>query len=814
MECYTSIHTFPKDFIKEVRRTKSAAEYKGECWAPFLWFDIDQKGNLPQAVEDAVKLVDCLMEYGLTEENIQIWLSGGKGFHVGFAIEAFGSSAMQPSENFPKQCGAVAETIAKHVGIRIDMALYHHVAMLRCPNSLYRPANPHSSDDFYAVDVNTISRYKIPLKYEELKRPDALTFIQELARNIRPLADLSDDEREIPEGADSVPYIPITEPVPALEELWRRVTASCMPTKAASATNWNPSYIQTPQLRKSTQNFMANGAPEGKRASELFKSAADCKRHGLPEETIKAILSPAAEQAGLEPKEIERQIQCGIKAGGQFTVQSHDPLADTDTRWRNRRNPDTFKPFPMACLPEAMRRYVEEKARSLNQNPAGLAFALLVQAGAHVGAAVKLRLKNDWFVAPILWLGVIGISGSGKSPLLAAGPGLVKDKEKELFELHRQEVKKYDMVKKAYEHELKIACKQGNFEDFRDPPTEPRRRKISVTTATIEGLHRDIEDNPRGLFLLYDELASFFGDTERNQRAGASSEWLSGYNGSFINSSRKKADETYAGEACWAVAGASTPERLEEILRKGGRVSDGTLSRFCLVWPPEAEGISHEDVSENVIAAMKNILIDLHDVDFVDGKSHYVSLDAGAGRMWKAWQEEIYRKKNNVDTDAETSFLAKSEEVLARIALILHLLENITRPDTPKSARYNGQFPSSDIPKMNRAHKIPKEISAETFQRAETIARWIINETRECYRRFGFVKPQASEEEILEIIRRNENPMTARDIGQAKGRYRSKNGRKQLEETLDKLVDAGKLAYEETPHGNGNLIRKYHLPEC
>lgn len=529
----------------------------------------------------------------------------------------------------------------------------------------------------------------------------------------------------------------------------------------------------------------------------------EAEKSPFPAEVCRLVTPP--ESLGLKVAEKPPAEESETETTSRTVAQSHSPaIAAPDGYGKNRRDAADFEPFPLECLPDCVRRYATEKAAALNQNPAGLAFALMVQAGAHAGAAVKLRLGNDRSAAPILWYAVIGISGCGKSPLLEAGVSLIQNVETQLYRQYNADMEAYRQEMKEYERSQKEKGKSSGLANA-PPPTMPGRRKIAVHgTATIEGIHRDLQANPRGLLLVYDELAAFFGDTERGQRSGASAEWLSGYNGATVNSSRKTSQEVYIPAAWWSIIGGSTPERLESILRNGHRVTDGTLSRFCLVWPPEVEEMTDADVSEESIDTMKAILTRLIDVE--DGDvPYYVNFDVGAAGLWKTWRKEIFQKKKLAATDAESSFLAKSEDLLARIALILHLLEAAQKSVT------DWEFGVEQSPAGNDF--VPPTIGVDTFQKASTVTGWIMRETEACYRRFGFIAPQAPGDDVLRLLEGTGAPMTARDIGQKLSRYRDTAGQETLHRLLAELMEAGKLRCEAIPLGNNKQKVQYSLPE-
>lgn len=833
-EGYLSVYVYPGEFIEEINKTKSAKDYAGKCWAPFLWFDIDRgEDDLPAAFGDAVKLVEHLVSLGLKKENIQIFFSGHKGVHVIFDMRAFGK--LPPSEHFPQVCRRVAEMIAAGAGIEIDTAVYHHVAMLRLPNTLHPKSFPYKG-----------RLRKIAVTLDELKESDAAVKITARAKTTRVLFDIS--AGGTPEG-DAVVYVPAAEPVPALVEIWQTANSEIearlrktqdMPQsmelapfadRYRSLQNPHDTYRIVQYLRAMPEAIEGAG---GDRA--LYKVTRKlCWDFGLEIEDAMTIIQEHYNPRCIPPweeKAIRHKCESAIKsphpeakprgflwndgendhADGWNDEIPDDSQGNESWEWRNRRNPDDFEPFPLDCLPDPVKQYVVEKSASLTVEPAALALLILLEAGACAGAVTKLRLGNDWLVAPIIWGAIIGVSGSKKSPVLGAVDKLVRAANDLFRRQHEEAMRKYRALVKA----SKFVKKDGEDgeQTLAELPPEPVLRKSSITNATLEALQQYVQAYHRGVLVKKDELASFFGDTTRNSRDGEASDWLSGHSGAPVNAIRKTVAHASVAEAHWSVVGGITPDEFRTQMRKGHRLSDGTLSRFCLVWPPDMQELSHEDVSLEAIQRMEAVMILLLAMDFVDGKPYEVSLSAEAKTQWQTWREEIHRESLTVDSDAESSFYRKSEELLARVALILHLLESTVKyfsADTQEVPDIT-LFLSILAERKNVMSNIPNEISGETMQRAEIATRWIMAETLDSYQRLSFTKPQDISEEILDIIRENPESMSVRDIGQKKRRYRSGDGKEQLEKTLDKLVKAGRLQCQTTKVGNGKAVLKYSIP--
>lgn len=301
-ELYLSVYTFPDSFLESVKATGRTAGYDGVCWGKFLWFDIDRAWNLPTAVSDTVRLYGWLRKLGV--QGMQIWFSGSKGFHLGVPICAFGDAAV-PSEQFAAQCKAVAMNIAEQAGVTIDTTVYDRVRLFRIPNSKHEKTG----------------LYKIPVTHNELQASDEVSWLLERARNPRRL--LLTTESTGDADNDDVTYCETTVCIEQACHLWREVTANLeVKEKDTDTSSHWPAQSQHfpasgnnyPRLRKATLDFILDGAAEGKRAVELFKTTTDCVRCGWSEDAIFSLLPDAAKRTGLDIYEIEKQIRDGIRA--------------------------------------------------------------------------------------------------------------------------------------------------------------------------------------------------------------------------------------------------------------------------------------------------------------------------------------------------------------------------------------------------------------------------------------------------------------------------------------------------------------------
>ena len=499
-------------------------------------------------------------------------------------------------------------------------------------------------------------------------------------------------------------------------------------------------------------------------------------------------------------------------------VSVHLPPVPTATpkkpaaAFQNRRDPENFEDFPLDCLPPRSKKYVEEKAKSLHQNPAGLAMALLTQCGAHIGASVKLRLGADWFTTGTLWYVFVGLSGNGKSPAINSIAALADDIKDRFHQEYAVKQKEYLPAMKVYEK----AKKKG--EDV-TPPTAPEWNRVIVTDATYEGLVKAVKESGGRILIKLDEMISLFAMMNRTNTPGEAQKWLSGYSGESVTTVRSSSQEIHIKDAYWSISGGSTPEKLREFISSEGRDKDGTLSRFVMVWSPEETEYTKNDIDPSSVLEMKHVIEKLIQFQPPEGRrSQFITFDKKTSELWEEWKQAIFYAKQNSNTDVEVSFISKSQDLLPRIAIILHCMvaaEEALDAESGLSKRHVETIDGvtySDPVELQIS--VPSVIDVETWNAALEITQWLRQETLSCYRQLMLIAsttPDESTNKVIAIIQDSGHKgMTMHDIGQKIKKFRGVEGQKALFPILDNLVSEGKIKRKTDKSNNNRTTEKYY----
>ena len=119
-----------------VQKFANPMEVKGENFISPLYFDFDDAENPAKSQEDAVKVVDFFMnELDVKEQDIKIFFSGSKGFHVFMHEKSLG---IEPCGDLHKIMKHVASYLVYRLTLTaLDLVVYTIKRMIRLPNSVH-----------------------------------------------------------------------------------------------------------------------------------------------------------------------------------------------------------------------------------------------------------------------------------------------------------------------------------------------------------------------------------------------------------------------------------------------------------------------------------------------------------------------------------------------------------------------------------------------------------------------------------------------------------------------------------------------------
>ena len=364
--------------------------------------------------------------------------------------------------------------------------------------------------------------------------------------------------------------------------------------------------------------------------------------------------------------------------------------------------------FDPAMLPDALRGWCVDAAEGLGVPLDFLAVPAIVACAAAIGRVVAVRPKarDRWIERAILWGAVIGRPSAGKSPALAPARRMLarlEAQERKEYEARVQAAMEEQLVQsmraKAAKDELRKAVKDGDEQTARklakdaakaqeQTPPEPR---IVVADSTIEKLGELLNENPRGLLMVRDELTGWLASLDREGHECDRAFWLECWNGIGPFVTDRIGRGTIRIEACAvSVLGGIQPGKLAEYVRgavKGGMGDDGLMQRFQLAVYPDlpasweyrdrAPSTADELRAWRTFERLRGLTAASVGATVEEGfELPWLPLADDARALWIEWQAELMpRLRSGAEPAHMESHLAKFPALACRLALVLHLID-------------------------------------------------------------------------------------------------------------------------------------------
>jgi hypothetical protein len=254
------------------------------------------------------------------------------------------------------------------------------------------------------------------------------------------------------------------------------------------------------------------------------------------------VLRLGAERTGYLFETLRSQAESPAAPGAPETCICADDGNDPECKpWQPpiplNEVPDV-EPFPFDVLPEQLAAFVQEAARALNCPPDYVAVPMLALAGAGIGTTRALQVKRGWQERPCQYAAVIGPPGGAKTPALKITCAPVYAEQARRWKAYRQAKKEW----------------KEKDEEFRGE--EPRMETLFVCDVTTEKLAEILEENPRGVVMIRDELTGWVAGMDQYRAKGRGSDrqfYLSAWAGEPVKVDRKNKDEPVFVPHPWRV---------------------------------------------------------------------------------------------------------------------------------------------------------------------------------------------------------------------------------------------------------------------
>lgn len=460
-------------------------------------------------------------------------------------------------------------------------------------------------------------------------------------------------------------------------------------------------------------------------------------------------------------------------------VEALTDKTDVDTVTPDAPAVPALAPFPADVLPEPIRGFVTEAAKAIGCDASYIALPLLSGLASAIGNTHRIALKRGWTEPAIVWTAIVGDSGTAKSPALELGLRPIRKRQHDAMKEHAEAMKQH--ADALAMHERDAAHWKRSKSDTPPPakPEAPIADRCWTDDATTEALAVLLQQNPRGLLMVRDELAGWFNfDRYAGGKGGGdAAKWLEMFGGRPMVVDRKTGGTLYVPRAAVSIAGGIQPETLRRALGQEHR-DNGLAARLLYAMPPrKAKRWTEADVNATTEAAVALVFdrlfgltmeVDPESADPLkpDLRPRLVRLANDGMAAWATFYDEHAGEQVNLSGDLSAAW-SKLEGYAARLALVVHLTRWAAGDATLRD---------------------PALVDETSMAAGVVLARWFGDEARRVYAILSESDDDRETRRLVELIRRMGGDVSGRELVQRSRMFKTVAD---AEAALSGLVEAG-----------------------
>lgn len=352
----------------------------------------------------------------------------------------------------------------------------------------------------------------------------------------------------------------------------------------------------------------------------------------------------------------------------------------------------SLPPVPLSAFPEPLQKVIVDAADTFSCPIEIPTAAVLSFLSCLVGGARHLERKDSHIAHGVLWVAIVGVSGTGKSHCSKAIMQPLHQLEWYYHQDYESQMMSYGHAKTDYDLEVlayKQAFKQGKTPQQPVEPATPLRKEIILDDTSVEGAGKSLRGNPKGLCLQRDELAGILFDLDKysNSKGGFKARLLQGIDGASWKINRMgEGKDAYIRHAFIGMFGTIQPGIISTAFNPRSDKQSGFLPRFILIRaiqnkPHLDNNRSFSQASKDTLQRLANVL-SLLDPTPWEGEGWHpddlVPISKEASDLYLAWQNKGSTEATQVngqESPEHTVFQKTASKVLS-ICLVLSLAEN------------------------------------------------------------------------------------------------------------------------------------------
>lgn len=414
-------------------------------------------------------------------------------------------------------------------------------------------------------------------------------------------------------------------------------------------------------------------------------------------------------------------------------------------------------------LPTIIENVAFETAARRGFDRDALAMSMLTMLSSVISTNIEVWNSSDpdeTFAESIrVWLALVGVAGSGKSPMLKMIQRPFQEIDRKLSEQYYKDKAAYDALSKDEQKET----------------DKPKHEQLILPDASTEAAQVAFSDNEQGMLLLYDELVSFFGAKSRYGKGGGEQSslgfWLSVYDSSRFKSKRLSRADVDCNPS-GSIIGGIQPKMLDSLMDEDAN-NAGLVQRYNPVMMPESAPapIESDEPAKYPMNLYWQLVNDIYyrcPLRLTGAALHFARDAEPIKKRFSEWVRETVAYYRPID-DALASHINKFPGMFLRFCGLFHTIDNW-------DAKQPRLITKETASKVYRFMTVPRLAHAVAF-----------------YNKLKENEQNADMRGVAEYILQHElEAVSARDIQQGTARFRRISTR-DIAEIVGNMVSLGWL---------------------
>ena len=344
----------------------------------------------------------------------------------------------------------------------------------------------------------------------------------------------------------------------------------------------------------------------------------------------------------------------------------------------------TDNPFPIEAFPELFSDFIVDLNKSLKFPHDYTGTAILTAISCAVGTTVKLKVKESWYEYGSLYCCLVGNAGANKTHPVNHAFIPIRELDKARHENYIKLYKEYFEYSKLTEKQKKET----------KPIHEPILEKSLLNNFTPEILTRRLYENPRGITVLSDELATFLEGMNNYSKSDQSSTYLSFWSNQQTSIDRIGSPIPLLINLPYlSIIGGIQPRMLSKLFPVQ-KQNNGFYQRFLFAFPDVTFKEPISDEESNLVLQQKytDFINDYFDViKEPKADARVLTWSKEAKDYFMQWSSKQCELVNDNQDTIRGEIISKFDIHFIRLALLLQMMENPESTEIGMNAVYGAE---------------------------------------------------------------------------------------------------------------------------